>query len=557
MNIFIIIASILFLVLIIGFLIISNNTRLSNISSLKQFNVSCLTDVDCDNGQKCIFDPDYQKNTCVLQSQKYCEITKDTLISCSPTGDGSECLVCINGTEAGPTGLNFSCVTLDNNNAGLYSSLFTGVTGGSYCLPKMATGEHCNIYTSDTILSKNLDGSYQWKCLCKNNNRLFQTNISSGDCTSLYACNNGKYPLYVPNSNTFCKSNADCSTNEYCLDIHGNTFGQDPKSITGYCWLEWNDKLNIDPFRSGICLCEDGKYSFRTTDAAGNVILECLNDTCSYGLDSSLNKTTVLDFNTTKGESIMCSCQSGYISCPEDITKLEVCTDPTSPSYNSKCISKNVDAKRMLCKDAPECIEDPCTNKFCSNNKSCTNDNDCSGSLNNKYNRCINNFCVSTANICETDDYCNQPIPCDNFGNIKCESGTCTNGICDPPENRKTCKKDLSYYDKNEKKCVCNPGMTNVFDNYSLVGQKCIDPCSENPCGNRGICYIDKDGKQKCKDCNQPYSNSGDNTNKCMTILTGDYFPCDKNEECWSNICKETIKDFKTQEYVVKLCIPK
>jgi hypothetical protein len=96
--------------------------------------------------------------------------------------------------------------------------------------------------------------------------------------------------------------------------------------------------------------------------------------------------------------------------------------------------------------------------------------------------------------------------------------------------------------------CVCNQtaGFYNIQNNYSEVGYNCKNLCTENPCGNRGTCYIEeitpstnpKTYTYKCKDCSYPYSNDGpikDYT--CNNIKLPTQANCKSNDECASGNC--------------------
>jgi len=143
----------------------------------------------------------------------------------------------------------------------------------------------------------------------------------------------------------------------------------------------------------------------------------------------------------------------------------------------------NINAIKKLCQDKPVCLRDPCINKICSNN-----------------------------NIIN----CNIDSDCPSGG---------------------TCISDSSYYDPVTGQCVPKtPGYYNEPNAYSLVGYSCKNPCSENPCGNRGTCVIDNN-VQKCTNCQSPYSNDDDATNQCMTIKKVKQADCADNNECWSKKC--------------------
>jgi hypothetical protein len=496
MNIFIILATILFIVLV-GIFIFLNKKSTDNIKQ-NSFKFSCLTDKDCDTDKKCIYNPEINTNSCISKNKKYCDLSKASdMVTCDPVNNDSDCSVCINGTEFGPGGLRLSCVTLTEDNKNKFYKNIKDIdsASGSYCLPKMTEGEKCNIYTSDTVLTRDTDGSFQWKCVCKPENRIFQTDPKSGDCTLLTGCNNATYPLYVKKpinelGTEFqkCTKDSDCNKddpNDVCWDQYGNNFGDKPNE-TGYCYTQWNPNLPINPITSGICKCGSGKYQYKTKDAAGNNIYECLGDKCQKNIsDQDIGKTIVIGENSKQ-----CKCNTGYISCPEDIP--------------SEGVSTDIQNIKLLCKDVPQCIPDPCINKFCSNGTTCSKDSEC----NDPYSRCINGKCSDTTSSCIND--------------VQCGSG-------------KICHNDSSKFDNGN--CTCEPGFINIENEYSYVGHSCKDLCSENPCGDRGICYINN-GEAKCRNCKSPYGQDSDG--KCTKVLKVRGDSCENDVQCYSNKCVTT-----------------
>lgn len=533
MNLLLIIPSIIFFIGIILFVIFKHSSDNKKQRSL--ILDSCLSDKQCDIGTHCVFNPDYGKKMCIPIGKDYCNIRGDAknLLKCTTDTD---CSNCINGHETGNEGIILRCVNVyDGSMTGatgstgsvdlnLYKSLIQNLTPGNYCLPKMAKGDECNRFTSDTILTRTNDGAYKWSCICKDSNRLFQKNITDGDCTNQIACNNGKYPLYVPELKTdktakTCDKDTDCGDG-VCWDKFGNKYGDkyDATSpLTGYCYVKWTSGVESNPF-NGYCKCDPGKYSYKTVDAAGNVILECIEDTCSavkfcnndsskkcnndvdcgagnkciYTKDSGHTVITDISEDLTEFKSDSCICPPGYIRCPDDIP---IGDDDAS----------NVASIRLLCLDKPRCLPDPCITKICSNNsaQACNFDADCGVG-----NKCIDNtfsYCENSDTLCGSDKDCGE-------GEGKCVTGP-------------------SHYNKKNIDCVCNTtlGFNNIKNEYSYAGYNCTNLCANNPCGNRGTCWVDKEEInpstspptyryiQKCKDCKYPFTQ--ENTNQCREFV--------------------------------------
>jgi hypothetical protein len=537
MNLLLIIPSIFFLICILLFFIFKHKS--DNRKQRSLIFDGCLSDKQCDPGSHCVFNPDYGKKMCIPLEKDYCNIRGDAknLIKCTSDKD---CSNCINGHETANEGITLQCVNVVDGSTGptgsvdlnLYQSLVQNLTPGNYCLPKMAKGNVCNRFTSDTVLTRTNDGSYKWSCICKDSNRLFQKTYISGDCTSQIACNNGKYPLYVPdlenNKIKNCNKDSDCGTDGVCWDKFGNRYGD--TSSTGYCYVKWTPSIESNPF-DGYCKCPPGKYSYKTVDAAGNVILECVEDTCSVKFCSNDNTKQCIqdqdcgtgntcDYNQNSGNTIIqsispdfkadsCICPPGYIKCPDDIIGS----------------ADNIQSIERLCRDKPRCLPDPCITKVCSNDKTkvCQKDIDC-----------------GSGNICQKDtfSYCEKTDKmCTSDADCKPDQGKCISGP--------------AHYNQNYG-CVCNKntGFINTKNVYSEVGYNCINSCAENPCGSRGTCYVDiveitpsTDPKtykyvQKCKDCNYPYINdtTTDNCDKINPLKKyGE--TCGGNSECASNIC--------------------
>lgn len=86
--------------------------------------------------------------------------------------------------------------------------------------------------------------------------------------------------------------------------------------------------------------------------------------------------------------------------------------------------------------------------------------------------------------------------------------------------------------------CQCErPNTIAQLDPLSPVQWSCGSPCSRehNPCGLRGTCKIDKDGKAICTDCVFPNYQSKDK--RCNNIVKSQYERCENDQECESLRC--------------------
>lgn len=195
-------------------------------------------------------------------------------------------------------------------------SIPTSPKGKGWCLlPIDQQKVQCNKYTSDTILvnETTIKGTpkYNWGCYCKNTDN-FRQNTPLSDCNVEVLCGADvdKGELWVQKtSNTPCSDKKPCPSNEKCLS-NGNS---------NYCYTKWSDQQNTDP-TTGQCVCKPGlKFN---TDSKG--YMSCVPDSCAPNGHYDNSTQT-------------CSCNPGYISCPDEVTITNLCS-----------------------KDAPKCIPDPC-----------------------------------------------------------------------------------------------------------------------------------------------------------------------------------------------------
>lgn len=67
--------------------------------------------------------------------------------------------------------------------------------------------------------------------------------------------------------------------------------------------------------------------------------------------------------------------------------------------------------------------------------------------------------------------------------------------------------------------CTCNKGYTQVKDDNAVGGYSCKELCNPGPCGERGTCTVDTDGKESCV-CKSPWVPSGPNDKLCLSKKT-------------------------------------
>ena len=142
--------------------------------------------------------------------------------------------------------------------------------------------------------------------------------------------------------------------------------------------------------------------------------------------------------------------------------------------------------------------------------------------------RCLTDACFPGKDLgndrCECPkDRGNEP-PFSTFVEFK---GTCIQDPCNP-----------QGYTENGK-CSCAKGYEATQDGSVVGNWTCESMCGpkNNPCGNRGTCYVKADGKMGCYQCASPY-------NQNSQCLCGD-LPCDSRCKCeygnkCSNVCCKT-----------------
>ena len=107
------------------------------------------------------------------------------------------------------------------------------------------------------------------------------------------------------------------------------------------------------------------------------------------------------------------------------------------------------------------------------------------------------------------------------------------------------------YYDKETGFCICpseDGTAISYNDTSSPVGVICKDLCrgDNNPCGNRGKCYVpDGSSQALCCDCVAPWTNKGDINCSCSVASgkTPNGMPCCFNTDCASGNCNGSSGD--------------
>jgi hypothetical protein len=286
--------------------------------------------------------------------------------------------------------------------------------GKGWCLPDVSGSISCNRFTADSILIQNPDDpkSYRWGCYCKNPANI-DHNTPGGDCTVVKLCgenegDKGFGRLLVP-LNKNCENDKDCdlTKNERCCWNSENSegCGNVVSGEKGYCYGEWKNNQDTDPY-DGVCDCNSGLTYYHWGDPSyyGKV---CQTDSCLPG-------------GIKQGST--CNCQSGYIKCPEDISR-----ENHPQLFNS-------------CQQNPLCLKDPCLpGKYNVNTKMC----DCDYSPNAApYLSTDSIIFYKCKDLCEDKGPCGISGDCWTWGEgIKKQAG-CKNCQCpwfDSPDSKGPC----------------------------------------------------------------------------------------------------------------------
>ena len=132
------------------------------------------------------------------------------------------------------------------------------------------------------------------------------------------------------------------------------------------------------------------------------------------------------------------------------------------------------------------------------------------------------------ANADGTDCICPEPVMNSNQWVSTIPIGNrCISDPCNP-----------NGYTKGGR-CQCKPGSITWQDATSPTGWICKSPCDpeNNPCGSKGRCVFDKEGKVQCVDCRYPNYQSDDGL--CSNIVKHGNVECNSAEECETRACEK------------------
>jgi hypothetical protein len=152
-------------------------------------------------------------------------------------------------------------------------------------------------------------------------------------------------------------------------------------------------------------------------------------------------------------------------------------------------------------------------------------------------------------------------FPGKDIGNERCECPVKSSG---PPytsyiEYKQTCIQDpCNPYGYTENgKCVCSNGYSAVMDG-SVVGNWICEPMcgpKNNPCGNKGTCYIKPNNTVGCRDCRSPYIQNEDC--QCGSLPCDARCKCSYGNKCTNVCCKTIGSDEYTCLGIGEICIGK
>ena len=148
---------------------------------------------------------------------------------------------------------------------------------------------------------------------------------------------------------------------------------------------------------------------------------------------------------------------------------------------------------------------------------------------------CVEDPCFPGSSTSPLSEKCACPAPItDGEGNkisYVALNGRCIKDPCNPK----------GYF--NGKTCVCvHPKSVARIDPLSPVEWSCASPCdaNNNPCGDRGKCVLNEEGRAVCSDCAFPNYQSDDKL--CNNIVKHQYARCSNDKECESGKCGRNCK---------------
>lgn len=235
-------------------------------------------------------------------------LSNDTIQKCDTNSD--ICKSCKCSGDSSLTGC-MKCTVVDDSNP-YYSDInqsdcvgnFEWVNGvcklknGSYCLPTKINDVNCNKFTGNKILTRLSDGTYGWRCICKNDTMF--TNGGSGDCTDINVCG-------------MLGSSENPSNISYRALINKNNNQL------------WSSSSDWNPFPGGVATCK-----CRDNEVVNDKLLTCMPNSCGQGT-----------INPNNPES--CKCPPTFVDC-FDISYRD---DGGIVYYTGIC-------------KLPSCVPDPC-----------------------------------------------------------------------------------------------------------------------------------------------------------------------------------------------------
>ena len=406
---------------------------------------------------------------------KNCDIFR----AIKPCTSNSNCTACKCSDDSALSGC-MTCQVIDNSSKDFFKNFYVNLTedqckppsdpnftgffpyewveseqscrlkNGSYCLPTVMQDIYCNPFTSRKVLFNLGEQGYQWKCICKDPTRFNQGVNSYADCNHINLCG-----------------------------MQGSAINPDP-------------------------ITQRGLYHI---DADGSAFTCNIDDDCEPG-DKCVGGTPGSAMKTGK-----CYWQSGPNGSVWDPTKPYGNGKPTYacqcgpeevPDAKGNCVPQKCPGGRQKCIDgAGQAIQTCTSGQTCVyGGTTCSDSNPTCTSLNT---RDSEGNCPSGTTLSDTECECGKGfIDCRTIAYTQNQltgspyyNGACTVPSCIPDP----CSPN-GKFDPITKNCVCNTGYDIMLTPYSVVGQKCVNLCSDdyNPCGNstftdgtyRGDCYVDK-----------------------------------------------------------------
>uniref|UniRef100_A0A3B3UY66 Sushi, nidogen and EGF like domains 1 n=1 Tax=Poecilia latipinna TaxID=48699 RepID=A0A3B3UY66_9TELE len=347
-----------------------------------------------------------------------------------------------------------------------------GINGTCECPPGY-TGAYCQLGITQTLCSNSRtcpDGSpcleYGGAYLCTCHTGVEPDHMDfypvqpQSVCDSS-PCLNGGY-CYERDGGYTCECRYGYS-GKHCEKVRLNTCASSPCRNGGSCKEEGGSYRCVCPYRftgkhcevgkpdpcsstpcqnGGTCFHYLGKYKCECTDEYSGkdcqISRSSLHPSLGCGPPPHVKHAEVQFSSTTPGSVAAYVCHSGFTSVPR--------------ATQSICGTQGEWTQPPVCKDANECLSEPCMNK-----------GTCEDQPGSYLCHCPQGFKGQNCEI-EQDG---------------CESSPCLNGG--------VCRGYRQYY-----VCTCKDG---------FFGERCQmleDPCVLKPCGTRGSCWSDRRGNYNC-----------------------------------------------------------